>query len=69
MQSLKEKLTDDSYISKTASFKTMCLDKEVLEMLLSAVKDLAAEELPKQVSNRYLTSFKEASQFDVNAYC
>ena len=47
----------------------MCLDVEVLEMLLSAAKDLAVEELPfERVSNRYLTSWNEASQFDVNGY-
>ena len=47
----------------------MCLDVEVLEMLLSAVKDLAVEELPfERVSNRYLISWNEASQFDVNGY-
>ena len=52
VQALKEKLKDESCISKTASFEKMCLDVEVLEMLLSAINDLAAEELPRQLRNR-----------------
>ena len=42
-------------VSQISSFNKMCLDKEILEVLMTAMKNAVAEWLESGITNRYFS--------------
>ena len=52
VQIIQQKLINEKCITSTPSFNKLCLDTEVLEVLMCSVKQIIGENLEQQISNR-----------------
>ena len=52
VQIIQQKLINEKCITSTPSFNKLCLDTEVLEVLMCSVKQIIGENLEQHISNR-----------------